>query len=295
MNMDQASSLRRIVHETSLPRRQARVLSVTSGKGGVGKTNVSINLAYALASLGRRVYLLDADLGLANIDVMLNLTPDYTIEHVLSGEKHLRDIVLDGPGNVKVLPSGSGVVELAELGEEDQENLMQMLAELEESIDYLIIDTGAGISSGVLRFNVSADEVLLVATPDPSSLTDAYSTIKVMVNRYNVRSFNLIANSVASQAEGRNVFERLQKVTRDFLQVELNYLGFIPRDTDLAKSVRMQRPLLEAFPNSPAAKSLRGMATRLEEATNNAVSLSEMPFEDQPRFWERFLQWKERK
>ncbi len=293
--MDQASSLRRIVHETSLPRRQARVLSVTSGKGGVGKTNVSINLAYALASLGRRVYLLDADLGLANIDVLLNLTPDYTIEHVLAGEKHLRDIVLDGPGNMKVLPSGSGVVELAELGEEDQDNLMQMLAELEESIDYLIIDTGAGISSGVLRFNVSADEVLLVATPDPSSLTDAYSTIKVMVNRYNVRSFNLIANSVASQAEGRNVFERLQKVTRDFLQVELNYLGYIPRDTDLAKSVRMQRPLLEAFPNSPAAKSLRAMASRLEEATNNAVSLSEMPFEDKPRFWERFLQWKERK
>ncbi|MGA1598945.1 MAG: MinD/ParA family protein [bacterium] len=293
--MDQASSLRRIVHETSLPTRKARVLSVTSGKGGVGKTNVSINLACALAEKGRQVYLLDADLGLANIDVLLNLTPAYTIEHVLSGEKHLREIVVDGPSNIKVLPSSSGVVELADLGEEDQQRLIFMLEELEDSIDYLIIDTGAGISSGVLRFNVSADEVLLVATPDPSSLTDAYSTIKVMVNRYNVRSFNLIANSVSSQEEGRSVFERLQKVTRDFLQVELNYLGFIPRDTDLAKSVRMQKPLLEAFPQSPAAKSIRALAHRLDQSTLSNTPLSDASFEDAPRFWERFLQWKERK
>jgi len=295
MTMDQASSLRRIVHETSLPTRKARVLSVTSGKGGVGKTNVSINLACALAEKGRRVYLLDADLGLSNIDVLLNLTPDYTIEHVLSGEKRLREIVVDGPSNIKVLPSSSGVVELADLGEEDQQRLIFMLEELEDSIDYLIIDTGAGISSGVLRFNVSADEVLLVATPDPSSLTDAYSTIKVMVNRYNVRSFNLIANSVSSQEEGRSVFERLQKVTRDFLQVELNYLGFIPRDTDLAKSVRMQKPLLEAFPQSPAAKSIRALAHRLDQSTLSNTPLSDASFEDAPRFWERFLQWKERK
>jgi flagellar biosynthesis protein FlhG len=295
MTMDQASSLRRIVHETSLPTRKARVLSVTSGKGGVGKTNVSINLACALAEKGRQVYLLDADLGLANIDVLLNLTPAYTIEHVLSGEKHLREIVVDGPSNIKVLPSSSGVVELADLGEEDQQRLIFMLEELEDSIDYLIIDTGAGISSGVLRFNVSADEVLLVATPDPSSLTDAYSTIKVMVNRYNVRSFNLIANSVSSQEEGRSVFERLQKVTRDFLQVELNYLGFIPRDTDLAKSVRMQKPLLEAFPQSPAAKSIRALAHRLDQSTLSNTPLSDASFEDAPRFWERFLQWKERK
>jgi flagellar biosynthesis protein FlhG len=293
--MDQASSLRRIVHETSLSTRKARVLSVTSGKGGVGKTNVSINLACALAEKGRRVYLLDADLGLSNIDVLLNLTPDYTIEHVLSGEKRLREIVVDGPSNIKVLPSSSGVVELADLGEEDQQRLIFMLEELEDSIDYLIIDTGAGISSGVLRFNVSADEVLLVATPDPSSLTDAYSTIKVMVNRYNVRSFNLIANSVSSQEEGRSVFERLQKVTRDFLQVELNYLGFIPRDTDLAKSVRMQKPLLEAFPQSPAAKSIRALAHRLDQSTLSNTPLSDASFEDAPRFWERFLQWKERK
>ena len=161
---DQAASLRKLVSasKTTTVPRKGRVISVTSGKGGVGKTNISINLAYALASMGRRVYLLDADLGLANIDVLLNLTPAYTIDDVLSGEMELRDIIADGPGNIKVLPSSSGVVEMAELDEDRQAHLLEKLKDLDDDMDYLIIDTGAGIAANVLRFSVCADEIILV-------------------------------------------------------------------------------------------------------------------------------------
>ena len=294
---DQAASLRKLVSDSKPAEapRKGRVISVTSGKGGVGKTNVSINLAYALAALGRRVYLLDADLGLANVDVLLNLTPTYTLDDVLAGEKELRDIVADGPGNIKVLPSSTGVVEMAELDEERQTRLLEKLRELDESIDYLIIDTGAGIASNVLRFNVCADEIILVVTPEPSSMTDAYSVIKVMASRYDIRSFNLLANSLDSPKEGDRVFERLQKVTRDFLQLELNYLGGIPRDPKLIRAVRSQRPLLEMFPDSPAAKSIKALAEHVESSANATRSLAETPRNDKPlRFWERILQWREK-
>lgn len=294
---DQAASLRKLVSDSKPAEapRKGRVISVTSGKGGVGKTNVSINLAYALAALGRRVYLLDADLGLANVDVLLNLTPTYTLDDVLAGEKELRDIVVDGPGNIKVLPSSTGVVEMAELDEERQTRLLEKLRELDESIDYLIIDTGAGIASNVLRFNVCADEIILVVTPEPSSMTDAYSVIKVMASRYDIRSFNLLANSLDSPKEGDRVFERLQKVTRDFLQLELNYLGGIPRDPKLIRAVRSQRPLLEMFPDSPAAKSIKALAEHVESSANATRSLAETPRNDKPlRFWERILQWREK-
>jgi len=295
---DQAASLRKLVSDSKAPAapRKGRVISVTSGKGGVGKTNISINLAYALSTLGRRVYLLDADLGLANIDVLLNLTPAHTLDDVLAGEKELRDIVTDGPGNIKVLPSSSGVVEMAELDEDRQTRLLEKLKDLDDDIDYLIIDTGAGIASNVLRFNVCADEVILVVAPEPSSMTDAYSVIKVMASRYNIRSFNLLANSLESPKQGERVFEHLQKVSRDFLQLELNYLGGIPRDTKLMRAVRSQRPLLEMFPDSPAAKSFKALAQHIETSALAPRSLAETPRSDRPlRFWERILQWREKK
>ena len=215
---DQASSLRRIVGEstTTSDSNRVKVLCITSGKGGVGKTNISINLSIALASMGRNVFLLDADLGLANIDVLLNLTPMYTLEHVLSGEKSINDIMLDGPGDIKILPASSGVVELTEMDRDQQVHLFRKLGEIEKEIDYLVIDTGAGIAPHTLRFVANSDEVLIVATPEPSSMTDAYSLIKIMVTRYQINKFRVIANNVVSPAEGRQVYERLQKVTRDF-------------------------------------------------------------------------------
>ncbi|MGA0927660.1 MAG: MinD/ParA family protein, partial [bacterium] len=217
---DQASSLRRIVGEntSTSDSNRVKVLCITSGKGGVGKTNISINLSIALASMGRKVFLLDADLGLANIDVLLNLTPMYTLEHVLSGEKSINDIILDGPGDIKILPASSGVVEMTEMDRDQQVHLFRKLGEIEREIDYLVIDTGAGIAPHTLRFVANSDEVLIVATPEPSSMTDAYSLIKIMVTRYQISKFRVIANNVVSPAEGRQVYERLQKVTRDFLK-----------------------------------------------------------------------------
>ena len=213
---DQASSLRRIVGEntTTSDSNRVKVLCITSGKGGVGKTNISINLSIALASMGRNVFLLDADLGLANIDVLLNLTPMYTLEHVLSGEKSINDIILDGPGDIKILPASSGVVEMTEMDRDQQVHLFRKLGEIEKEIDYLVIDTGAGIAPHTLRFVANSDEVLIVATPEPSSMTDAYSLIKIMVTRYQINKFRVIANNVVSPAEGRQVYERLQKVTQ---------------------------------------------------------------------------------
>jgi len=292
---DQASSLRAIVNTTT--RRNTKVLSVTSGKGGVGKTNISINLAYALSAMGRKVFLLDADLGLANVDVLLNLTPSYTIEHVLSGERRVEDIILDGPGGIKVLPSSSGVVEMAEMTQKQQDLLIKMLESIENEMDYLIIDTGAGIASNVLRFSVTADEIMLVVTPEPSSMTDAYSLIKILVNRYNINHFKVIANSVSSQAEGKQVYERLQKVTLDFLQTELGYLGAVFRDPSLTKSVRLQKPLLELYPDSPSGRCFTALARQIDHSMRQSQSpraaLTSEPIVEKPkRFWERFLKWK---
>ncbi|MEC8435582.1 MAG: MinD/ParA family protein, partial [SAR324 cluster bacterium] len=229
---DQASSLRRIVGEstTTSDSNRVKVLCITSGKGGVGKTNISINLSIALASMGRNVFLLDADLGLANIDVLLNLTPMYTLEHVLSGEKSINDIILDGPGDIKILPASSGVVEMTEMDRDQQVHLFRKLGEIEKEIDYLVIDTGAGIAPHTLRFVANSDEVLIVATPEPSSMTDAYSLIKIMVTRYQINKFRVIANNVVSPAEGRQVYERLQKVTRDFLKTEIDFMGHVLKD-----------------------------------------------------------------
>ncbi|MGA0889213.1 MAG: MinD/ParA family protein, partial [bacterium] len=235
---DQASSLRRIVGEntSTSDSNRVKVLCITSGKGGVGKTNISINLSIALASMGRKVFLLDADLGLANIDVLLNLTPMYTLEHVLSGEKSINDIILDGPGDIKILPASSGVVEMTEMDRDQQVHLFRKLGEIEREIDYLVIDTGAGIAPHTLRFVANSDEVLIVATPEPSSMTDAYSLIKIMVTRYQISKFRVIANNVVSPAEGRQVYERLQKVTRDFLKTEIDFMGHVLKDPLLVKS-----------------------------------------------------------
>lgn len=295
---DQASSLRRIVGETSTSSSasRVRVLCITSGKGGVGKTNISINLAIALAALRRKVFLLDADLGLANVDVLLNLTPIYTLEHVLSGEKNINDIILDGPGNIKILPASSGVVEMTELDRDQQVHLFRKLGEIEKEIDYLIIDTGAGIAPHTLRFVANSDEVLIVATPEPSSMTDAYSLIKIMITRYQICKFRVIANNVVTAAEGRQVYERLQKVTRDFLKTEIEYMGHVLKDPMLVKSVRAQRPLLQAFPEAPAARCLVAIARTIDrrEHPETAPVLNEDQNEATPlpSFWERLIRWR---
>ena len=299
---DQASSLRRIVGEstTTSDSNRVKVLCITSGKGGVGKTNISINLSIALASMGRNVFLLDADLGLANIDVLLNLTPMYTLEHVLSGEKSINDIILDGPGDIKILPASSGVVEMTEMDRDQQVHLFRKLGEIEKEIDYLVIDTGAGIAPHTLRFVANSDEVLIVATPEPSSMTDAYSLIKIMVTRYQINKFRVIANNVVSPAEGRQVYERLQKVTRDFLKTEIDFMGHVLKDPLLVKSVRTQCPLLQSFPEAPAARCLVSIARGIEkiykagetETSEYTEHQNNVNHQRTPSFWERLISWR---
>jgi flagellar biosynthesis protein FlhG len=266
----------------------------------VGKTNISINLSIALASMGRKVFLLDADLGLANIDILLNLTPMYTLEHVLSGEKSINDIILDGPGNIKILPASSGVVEMTEMDRDQQAHLFRKLGEIEKEIDYLVIDTGAGIAPHTLRFVANSDEVLIVATPEPSSMTDAYSLIKIMVTRYQVNKFRVIANNVVSPAEGRQVYDRLQKVTRDFLKTEIEFMGHVLKDPLLVKSVRAQCPLLQSYPEAPASRCLLAIARGIEqihkpERVRNLASVDQqenVSNERIPSFWERLVRWR---
>ena len=311
--MDQATTLRQIVGQTRSQAESAasqrasrlRVISITSGKGGVGKTNIVLNLCIALSRMHRRVFLLDADMGLANVDVLLGVTPRYTIEHVLSGQKELLDIVVEGPGGLKVLPASSGISELSELTYEQQMRLFRALSALDAEMDYLFIDTGAGISSNVLRFNASAGEIVLVANSEPTSITDAYALMKLLSIKYHLRAFSLIANSVASEEEGRAVYECLRKVTSQFLNVTLRYLGAVPLDKAVSRSVRQQRPLLELFPAAPASRGLMRIAALLDQQTGRLPAAAVPPAGSAPgaapkaaadaSFWDRLLHWKKAK
>lgn len=302
--MDQATTLRRIVDKKGLSgpaggkrRGGMRVISVTSGKGGVGKTNIVLNLCIALSKRGRKVFLLDADMGLANVDVLLGLTPQFTLEHVMKGQKEINEIVLTGPEGFKILPSGSGISELSEMSFDQQMRLFQELSKIDDDIDYLFIDTGAGISSNVLRFNASANEVLVVANSEPTSITDAYALMKLLSIKYHIRDFGLIANSVVSNADGEAVFETLERVCGQFLKVNLNFLGWIPHDDSIRKCVRKQRPLLDLFPNSPAGKKMTLIADVLDK---EHIRHPLQPPSEQPEsgsktpsgFWDRLLHWK---
>lgn len=302
MTTDQASTLRRLVNinqgtsaeaPVKKKKRRVRVIAITSGKGGVGKTNLTINLAYALSNMGRRVFILDADLGLANIDILLNISPPYNVEHVLSGEKNINDIIVDGPGNIRILPASSGLSELAELSRDEQVKLFRKLGEIDEGMDYMLVDTGAGIASNVLRFNATADEIILVATPEPTSMADAYSVIKILATKYHVRNFNLVANGVATRKEAQAVYNRLHKVVHDFLKINLNYAGFVFNDPAVTKAVRNQKPLLELYPNSPAGKCFQALARRIE---NNTIAAPDFdPTAKDMTFWDRLLQWKRKR
>ncbi|MCZ6628888.1 MAG: MinD/ParA family protein [SAR324 cluster bacterium] len=302
--MDQATTLRKIVNlnkfeEGPQPKLSGRmrVIAITSGKGGVGTTNIVLNLCMALSSRNRRVLLLDADMGLANVDVLLGLTPKYTLEHVMKRQKDVRDIMLTGPAGFRILPSGSGISELSEMTYEQQMHLFQELSKIDDDLDYLFIDTGAGISSNVLRFNASANEILIIANPEPTSITDAYALMKLLAIKYHIRDFGLIANSVTSRADGQGVYDTLERVCSQFLKVNLNFLGWIPFDANFRRTVRQQKPLLELYPDSPAAKSISRIADLLDshsvtQLPPQAAAGAEIGPEKASSFWDRLLHWK---
>ena len=259
-----------------------RVLSVTSGKGGVGKTCVSVNLAYWLSKMGARVLLLDADLGLANVDVVLGLRPAYTLEHVLSGEKTLPEIMMEGPGGMRILPAASGVGRLVELGEEDRIQVFQEFDALGDPFDYLIVDTGAGISRNVLYFNSAVQDVIVVATPEPTSLTDAYALMKVLSEKGRGYRFRVLANMVADEREAKGVFARLSSVADKYLNISLSYIGHIVSDPNMPQAVRKQQAASVLFPKTPAVRCLRGLADRLHNLPPDAFPAGHMQF-----FWRK--------
>jgi flagellar biosynthesis protein FlhG len=238
-----------------------QVIAVTGGKGGTGKTSIAVNLATAFAQARRRVMLFDGDLGLANVDVLLGLTPKCTLEHVLSGERRLEEVILQTPSGVRVVPSASGVARMAALSSTEQAAIIQAFSTLPGALDVLIVDTAAGIHESVLQFCQAAQQVLVVLRDEPTSLTDCYALIKVLSRNHGVRHFRVVANMTRATGEGEGVFRRLQRVTDRYLEVVLEYVGEIPEDKSVKQAVQLQRAVVEAYPSSAAARAFRHLAS----------------------------------
>ena len=265
--MDQAEQLRRLVKGQERHQTAARVITVTSGKGGVGKTSIAVNLAIQIQRLGKRVIILDADFGLANIEVMLGIRPQYNLADLMFRGKTLNEIITRGPEGVGFISGGSGIQELARMTKEQVMYLTQKLVELDSLADVIIVDTGAGIADNVLEFVTASSEVILVATPEPTSITDAYALLKALNRRAGFSrehtSIKMISNRVGTEAEGRNLYEKMSVVVDKFLNIQPEFLGIIPQDDMISKAVMVQKPITMAYPNSPAAKALQTIAGKL--------------------------------
>lgn len=257
---DQASGLRRM--QAMAP---PKVIAITGGKGGVGKTMVSANLGVALAREGRRTLLMDADLGLANVDVALGLQPKGDLSDILSGRLGLEEVILDGPFGLRVVPAASGVSRMTGLAANEHAGLINAFGELDEPVDYLLVDTAAGISEDVTAFARAAQEVLVVLCDEPASLTDAYALIKVLSREQDVVRFHIVSNLVRNADHGRALFRKLSAVSEKFLDVVLHYAGAIPLDEGVRKAIQRQQSVLEAFPEAPAASAFRRLVDYVEK------------------------------
>ena len=243
---------------------RVQVIAVTGGKGGVGKTTVAVNLSLALAKLGRRVVLLDADLRLPNIDAMLGLTPTRTLADVIEGRCELRDVLLQGPGGVHVVPAASGAECTAHLSSAQYAGLIHAFSEIVNHLDVLVIDTAAGIGESVVSFVRAAQEVLLVVCDEPASITDAYSLIKLLNRDYGLNRFRVLANLEHGPHEGRHLFAKLNKLTDRFLSVTLQYVGAVPYDECMRKAMQKQRAVYEAFPRSKCTQAFQSIARKID-------------------------------
>ena len=270
--MDQATQLRNIIKSTTVqPRSVARVITVTSGKGGVGKSSISVNLAIQLQKLGKRVVIMDADFGLANIEVMLGIRPQYNLADLIFKGRNLRDIITSGPEGIGFISGGSGIQELTNLTKDQLIKLSQSLYELDQYVDVIIIDTGAGIADSVLEFVAASNEVLLVVTPEPTSITDAYALLKTLNKKTDFLAGNtlikMIANRVGSPTEGKEIFDKLNVVVNKFLNIKVEFLGTIPQDNMISRAVIQQYPVTLGYPNAPSSKAITELAMMLNNNT----------------------------
>lgn len=263
--VDQAQGLRRrdVVPE-GMPRPPPKVIAITSGKGGVGKSTVSVNLATALAMSGKKTLLLDGDMGLANVDVLLGLTPHYNLSHVLEGRCTLEDTLLEGPAGLMVIPASSGKKKMAELTRGENAGIVNAFSDFKRPVDVLLVDTGAGIADSVLTLSAASQEIIVVITNDPASITDAYALIKVLSREHGVNRVQVLANQVANLGEAREMFAGLERVCEKFLNVTLGFLGAIPYDEWLKAAIRKQRAVVDLYPSAPSSIAFQALAKRTE-------------------------------
>ncbi|MDP4093817.1 MAG: MinD/ParA family protein [Bacillota bacterium] len=282
---DQADKLRQIIDNlkekqinnqenlpAASPKKNARVITITSGKGGVGKTNITINLAIALSELGLRVAILDADFGLANIDVLFGIVPKNTLVDVVYGRKNILEVLSDGPKNIKFISGGSGVEELVKLDKTQVEKFVENIGLLDKLSDVILIDTAAGLSDNVMSFVMAADEVLLITTPEPTSITDAYALIKMVAHRDKDKIIKVIVNRADSAAEANDLLTKLSVVAEKFLSIKLSPLGYILQDDSVSKAVKMQQPFTMSFPKSQASRLIKEISRKLAEISREKLT-----------------------
>lgn len=288
--MTQADTLRKMMrpasHQVATSTRgaQPRVVCVTSGKGGVGKSNFTVNMAYALAKLGKKVLVLDADLNLANVDVLLGMTPKFNLHHMFTGEKSLQEVMVTGPGGIRILPGSSGIMELANLTENQKLYFLSEMEELNQQLDVMLIDTAAGINENVIYFNLAAQERIVLLTPEPTSLTDAYALIKVLSTRHDVKRFSIVVNQAESEREALAVFRQISLVCDQFLgTLSLDFLGYIPYDKKLIQAVRSQRLITDLFPDTAASQMIVKIARQFSNSRPTLTTDGNIKF-----FWPQF-------
>jgi len=261
--LDQADTLRTLLGKPRGPGVPLRVIAVTSGKGGVGKTNVSVNLAALAAAQGLRVLLIDADLGLANSHIVMGVAPRYHLGHLLDGTVGVEEVLASGPHGLRVLSAASGVQEMTRLDDAQKLRLVAALDPLDEAFDLVLIDCGAGIGDNVVFFAGASQMTLLVVTPEPTSLTDAYAAVKVLSQRAGVRHFAVVVNWAKGELQARDIFQKLSRVTDRFLQAKVTYAGCLPRDENVQRSVMAQQPVVDLYPQAPCSRALGALADEL--------------------------------
>ncbi len=263
-----------------------RVVAVTGGKGGVGKTNVAVNLGVALSQGGNKVMLLDADLGLANVDVVLGLHANYDLSHVLRGERELSDVIIEGPAGLKVVPGASGVQAMAELSQAEHIGIIHAFSEVGDDLDTLIVDTAAGISNAVVSFSRAAQEVVVVVCDEPASITDAYALIKLLNRDYGIERFRILTNMVRSSQEGQELYNKICRVTDRYLDALMVHAGMIPYDEQMRKAVKSQKPVVLSAPSSKAAQAFKLLAKQVGGWPLPSGASGQMQF-----FVERLIQY----